>query len=333
MSSPAPDLRSVLSPVIGLSRTQYLELIRQPIYGVVLAFGLALVALSPALAVFSLGKAEALVLDLGASALLFFAVLLAAVAVGPNAAERLRDGTTALVLTHPVGVFTCLVGQLLGALAALTQAGLLLSFVLLWAVRNGADTLHKGVLFPSLLALGLALAWGVRASLEQRSFQASAIWAATLLFPPAYYLSTWLGPEGAALVQRADGSDTAWAAASLAVLAALPFAALSLALATRLGAAATATLTLLVFLLSSLVQGPLAPPEAVETIWNAIDPRWLTVLLPDLQLHWVGDAGYSETPVPIDYVAQVAMACCLYALGALGLGAFLLEGRELGGTT
>ena len=59
-------------------------------YGAVLACGLALVALGPALSVFSLGNAAPLVLDLGASALLGVTVFLAAavVASSANPSER-----------------------------------------------------------------------------------------------------------------------------------------------------------------------------------------------------------------------------------------------------
>jgi ABC-type transport system involved in multi-copper enzyme maturation permease subunit len=319
--------------VLGVARTQYLELTRQPVFGVVLAFGAALVALSPALAVFSIGRAEALVLDLGASTTLFFCVFLAAVAVAAGAAERLSDGTTALVLTHPVGSLTVLTGQFLGASLALAQAGVLLTVVLLGAVRNGPDRLHMGVLLPALVALSLAIAWGVKASIAHRNFQAAAVAAATVLFPVAFVVGLTLTPAGTEHgtpgIALDDALQLGVAAGTLAVLASLPFAALGLALSTRVGAGATATLTLLAFLLASLVQGPLAPPE-VNALVDVLDPRHLTVMIPDLQLYWIGDAGYAGNQVPLDYVVQLALASGLYAAFALALGAVFLDGRELG---
>jgi hypothetical protein len=337
MSPVPPSLGSSvgdwLGKTQGLARTQYLELTRQPVFGVVLAFGVVLVALSPALSVFSLGRAEALVLDLGASAALFFVVFLAASAVAAGAADRLGDGTTALVLTHPVGAFTVLSGQLLGASLALGQASLVLTVTLLAVVRNGPDGIHLGVAIPAGVALCLSLAWGVRASLTGRNVQAAVVDSASLLLPLAFVVGLSLGPKGTTLsaseISLEPVLNTALAAGVLSLLAALPFASLGLCLATRLGAGATATLTLLVFLLASLVQGPLAPPE-FEGWASAFDPRWLTIFVPDLQLYWIGDAAYTGTAVPWDYVAQVALSSGLYVLGALGLGSFLLEGRELG---
>jgi hypothetical protein len=317
-----------LGATLALARTQYLELIRQPVFGVVLAFGLALVALSPALAVFSIGRAEALVLDLGASALLFFSVFLAAVAVGGGAAERLADGTSSLLLTRPIGPTTLLAGQLLGAGVALIQVGLILGCVLLWTVRNGPDRIHWGVAGPFLVWLGLSLAWGIRSSLARRSFQSAALTAATALILPAFAVSRHLAGDLSPLASAVPAHPVGPSAAALAILAALPFAGLSLALATRLGATATATLTLLAFILASLVQGPLAPPPAEG--WGIVDPRQLSLLLPDLQLYWIGDAAYAGREVPADYVASVALYSVLYAGGALGVGGFLLAGRELG---
>jgi ABC-type transport system involved in multi-copper enzyme maturation permease subunit len=333
MSPSPPALAAWVGRALGIARTQYLELTRQPVFGVTLAFGMVLVALSPALAVFSIGRAEALVLDLGASAALFFCVFLAATAVAAGAADRLSDGTTTLVLTHPIGSVTVLVGQLLGASLALGQAALLMTVTLLCAVRNGPDQLHLGVVLPFAVALAISLGWGIRASLARKNLQAAVVEAATLLLPLAFLIGLSLDPRGdtvAAEHFRLDPMlNTAVAAGTLTLFAALPFAALGLALSTRLGAGATAALTLLAFLLASLVQGPLAPP-LLETWTDLFDPRWLTILLPDLQLYWIGDAAYTGTVVSWDYVAQVALTSGLYVVGALGLGGFLLEGRELG---
>lgn len=333
MSPTPPPLATWLGQALGLARTQYLELTRQPVFGVTLAFGMVLVALSPALAVFSIGRAEALVLDLGASAALFFSVFLAATAVAAGAADRLRDGTTTLVLTHPVGGLTVLVGKMLGSSLALGQAALLMTVTLLAAVRNGPDTLHLGVVFPLGAALAVSLGWGIRASLARKNLQAAVVEAATLLLPIAFLIGLSVDPRGETVAAEHFSLDpmlnTALAAGSLTLFAALPFAALGLALSTRLGSGATSTLTLLAFLLASLIQGPLAPPP-LETWTDLIDPRWLTIVLPDLQLYWIGDAAYTGTVVSWDYVAQVALTSAFYVVGALGLGALLLEGRELG---
>lgn len=317
--APRPSRRSVLW---GLTRTRYLELIRQPVFGVGLAVGLGLVALSPALAIFSLGNADALVLDLGASALLFFLVLLAALVVAAGSAERLGDGTTSLVLSHPVSPATLLLSEFWGAALALGQAAFLLGIGLAWAARNGPDHAHWGVLGGAGAALTLSLGWGVRRSLQDRSFVAGAINSATLLFPLAWALSQFVGGHGELGAFEAP-NPLAFQAALFGWLAALAFAAAGICIGTRLGAGASAGAVLLLFVLSSLVRGPLGP----ESIGAA---SRLSLFLPDLQLYWVGDAGYAEREIPSDYVVQVLLCTLLYVKLSLGLAVFSLERRELG---
>ena len=89
-------------------------------------------------------------------------MFLAAVAVAAGAADRLSDGTTTLVLTHPVSSLTVLLGQFLGASLALGQAGVLLTVVLVVRLVAGtvvglhADVhLRVNVLFRSLVDLGV----------------------------------------------------------------------------------------------------------------------------------------------------------------------------------
>ncbi len=321
MSAPRSSLAGAAGQVAALARTNALDLTRQPVYGVVLAAGLALVATSPMFAVFSLGRAEALVLDLGASAMLFACVFLAAAAAAGGAAEKVEDGTAALVLTHPVSALTWCAGSLLGGLVALAQGALLLGLTLQWASENGPDRLHLGVALPGLAALAGALAWGLRASLARRAFQPAALAAATALFPLAHVASRFLGPDGALRAAAHLAEPVALAAALLALLAAAPFAALGLALATRLGPGGAAGATLAAFLAASVAR-PLAAS------FELLAP--LAALLPDLQLFWVADAAYGGATVPPGYVGEVALYAALYTLFALALAAALLEGRELG---
>ena len=315
--SPRPSRIGVLW---GLTRTRYLELIRQPVFGICLAIGLVLVALSPGLAIFSLGNADALVLDLGASALLFFLVLLSALVIAAGSAQRLSDGTAALVLSHPVSPLTLVHAEFLGAALALGQAAFVLGIALAWAARNGPDHFHWGVVGGAGASLCGALAWGLRASLRDKSFVAATISAATLLFPVAWLASQCIGPHGA-LVAYEPAPKLALEAALFGWQASLTFAAAGICLATRLGAGTAAGGTLLLFVLGSLVRGPLGT-DSIGALGH------LSLLLPDLQLYWVGDAGYAEKPIPLDYLAQVLICTLLYTQIALGLASFSLERRE-----
>lgn len=384
---------SPLAAALGLAASQWREVTRQPVFGAVVAAGAALVALSPALAVFAIGRAEALVLDLGASAMLFVGAFLAAAAVSASVAERLGDGTATLVLTRPVGPLAFVAGGFLGSALALVQAGLILGVALLLAARNGPRGVHLGVAVPGVVAVALSLGWGLRASLGRRAFQPAALNAASALLPLAYLASLPL--DRSLSVGAPDALDgVAVAAAGLATLASVAFGALGTCLATRLPPAAAAALTLVAFVLGSVAQAATAATSAgpgiaagggllaLGWLWlagvaGAERRAWglgllvvppaaavyaalrlerakgpllcaaagaalllaaarvpaaaaIALAVPDLQLYWVADAAYVDVLVPLDYVLGVAGYTALYVVGALGLGAWLLGGRELG---
>ncbi|MCA8923377.1 MAG: hypothetical protein KDD82_16290 [Planctomycetes bacterium] len=401
----------------GLTLTYHRELTRQPVFGVVLFVGAIVVGLSPALAVFALGEGDALVLDLGASAQLFCLAFLSATAVAHGAAERLRDGTTPLVLTH-TSPLVVIAGQLSGAALALAQASLVLGVILQWGVRHGPERLHYGVLTGAGLGLAGVFAAAVRASVRRAPVAGAAVGAATVLLPLALLGSLFLARDGSLLSEPTALNGVALAAAVLAGFAGTTFAALGLTLATRLPAEAAAVFTLLGFFLASLVQAGLGadanlarsvggvgcvaahlwllggifrrspligglvlagsagwvlgasslevtPATRAALSWGGPALGWgvwvalrregvtgyagyllggvalflgeqvlrggiLGWVVPDLQLFWVADAAYGDANVPLDYLARVFVYALTYVGGALGVGSFLLAGRELG---
>lgn len=249
----------------ALALTHYKEVCRQPLYGVILLVGLGMVSITPALSVFSLGKAEGFVLDLGASSMLFFAVFLAATAVSASTADRLADGTNMLILTRPVGPGMLLTSALLGGGLALARACLLLGVALFDAVRLGPHGLHAGVLATGPTAGALALLYGLHATRRDEPFQPAALKAATWLLPLGAVLGlgfNWeLAPVSPVVELRPD-LGTALAAAWLAFCAGFAFCGLGLCLATRLPSEASASLTLVGFVLASLVQAGLGQGSA-----------------------------------------------------------------------
>ena len=302
---------SWLSAGWGLAVTHYRELTRQPVFGVVLLVGAVVVALSPALAVFALGEGDALVLDLGASAQLFCLAFLSATAVAHGAAERLRDGTTPLVLTH-TSPLVVLVGQLLGAALALGQASLLLGVILVWGVRHGPDRLHYGVLVCAAVACAGVLGWGIRASLRGRPVVGAAVAAATVCMPLALLASLFFARDLDLLAVPAPLNGVAVAASVLAALAGTTFAALGLALASRLPAEAAAVFTLLGFFLASLVQAGLGADAHVAQGVGAVGC---------VAAHlWLLGAVFRRSPPAGAAVLALSVGWVLLA-GSLDLGA------------
>lgn len=215
-----------------------------------------------------------MVLDPGASTVLFFfGVFLAAAAVAAGTAERLQDGTTTLVLTKPVGPLGVLAGGFLGAALALVEAG--------GRARVGPP---RDAQRPRRAARrggrprGPGPVPGLVGGARQRRAAHDRLPAgrprgALLLLLPLSYLVV-LGLDGShATGEHASHDATALAAATLAMLAALAYAALGVRLGTRLPPAGAAVLTLVVgFVLGSLVQAAGRDAGAPPPRWRSARP-------------------------------------------------------------
>ena len=61
----------MISSLWAITKNSFNEIIRQPIYGILVGIGLALIGLSPLFAMFALLQAEKLVVDMGLATILF----------------------------------------------------------------------------------------------------------------------------------------------------------------------------------------------------------------------------------------------------------------------
>ncbi len=296
--------------VLALARTTARDGLRAPVTGVVLALGVALTLASPEVAIFTLGDARGFVLDLGASTVLLALVFLAATTGALGASERVQDGTALLVLTKSVSAFEYVLGTFLGTAGVLAFAGWLLGLAVVHAATPGAP--GTGWLDAGTLAVALSL--GVRGSRAGRPFHSAVFAALAVLGPLALF-------GRVALSGLSPLAPLAVLATVLSVLAGCAYLALGVLLATRLPPSVAASATLGAAVLGAASSG-MGATRAVS---------FLRLVVPDLGFFSIGEAVYSdELPLPVVYVASVALWTAVYALGALALGAVLLDRRELG---
>lgn len=302
---------------LAIARTTARDALRSPVTLVVVLAGTLLTLAAPEVAVFTLGRAQAFVLDLGASTVLLALLFLAATAGALGTAERVQDGTALLVLTRTSGELDYVLGTFLGTGAVLGLGGWILGLALLHATSPGAS----GTGFVDLAALAGVAGLGVRASLRGG--------------PPGPAVLTALGVLGAgdvlarfALAGLPPLAGVTVAAAALGLLAGLAYAALGVALGVRLPPALAASATLGAGILGAASAG-LAGTSGSERAVTL-----LATFVPDLSLFSVAEAAYADRgAVSIAYVLGVAGWTALYAAGALALGAVLLSRRELGSQT
>ncbi|MEZ0227763.1 MAG: hypothetical protein ACAI25_04005 [Planctomycetota bacterium] len=298
------------SAILALAKTTARDGLRAPVTGVVLAFGVARTLASPEVAIFTLGDARGFVLDLGASTVLLATLFLAATTGALGTAERVQDGTALLVLTKSVSALDYVLGTFLGTAGVLAFGGWLLGLAVVHAATPGAP----GSGWLDVGALVVALALGVRASRADRSFQTATF--AALAVTGALALVGRIALSGLSPLAL-----LAVLATILSVLAGCAYLALGVLLATRLPPAVAASATLGAAVLGAASSG-LAATRALP---------FLRLVVPDLGFFSISEAAYSdELVLPLAYVASVALWTAVYSVGALALGAVLLDRRELG---
>jgi hypothetical protein len=304
-----------LAPVLAIAKTTARDGLRAPVTGVVLALGVAMTLASPEIAIFTLGNARGFVLDMGAGTVLLATLFLAATTGALTAAERVQDGTALLVLQKSVSPFEYLVGSFLGTASVLAAGGWLLALAIVHASSPGA----RGSQWIDLAALALALGLGARASRRGDSFQTATLAALSVTGALALLLRIGLG--GVSVL-----APLGLAAVLLSVLAGCAYLALGVLLAVRLPGPVAAAATLGAAVLGAATSGLAARGE---TAARAVS--FLRLAVPDLAFFSIGDAAYGDDPrVPLAYLGTVALWTSVYALGALALGALLLDRRELG---
>ncbi len=191
----------MLSTLWTIGKNAFLEIIRQPVYAILLAMGLVLIALSPAVTMFSMVSDVKLMVDMGLATILMLGVVMSVLGASQVISREIESETAGAVLSKPVGRLTFVVGKFLGVSMASFQTSLLLCIMLLTAVRMGVpSTAHYHMDYPSLLAelvpaLG-AVGLGIYANYFYRwNFTSTAMTLAVPFYVLAFLALLVIGPN------------------------------------------------------------------------------------------------------------------------------------------
>jgi hypothetical protein len=316
-----------LSAHYAIARTTYREVLRQPVFAIVLGCGLVSQALTPFLTAFSLTKEVMLVKEVGLSTLLLSGVVLACVGASHTVRRELELRTTIVLLSKPVSREGFLWAKFAGLGASLGLACLVLALALVLASREaagGAAGAHSGgsdspVVVASVAAGAIALSVAAFANHRRgASFSAAAVksCAAALLLAVlavAFFDASWHPQRFGA------GYDPLVAFMALeALLAVLVAAAFAVGVAVWAPSGMTLLLTTAFFLAA-----------LTRRSWAF---GWLGIfrVLPDLQLFWLGDLCFrSAAELPAGYILASGAYGALYAVGIVGIGSLALRWRGL----
>ncbi len=306
-----------------------MELVRQPVFLLLMTCAAAFNMLLASMFYFSFGDDPKLVKDSVLAVMLLTGLFGAVISASASVANEIRSGTALAVLSKPVGRFRFLVGKFLGLAGALSVMTFVNFLCALLASRMAFDAYGEPdkpalVIFFTMLLLAYALA-GMSNFFLRRVFVPDAVFGVVIGATVAFLIICFVSKDWT-LQEFAKGVDWRLVPASILILFALwIISGLALACSTRVDVIPTLSICSALFLIglmSDYMFGRAADHGSIiARVCYAISPNW--------QQLWLADALENGRSIPWNYVwnAFVYVACYLGAVLAVAL--VLFEDREL----
>ncbi|MBM4142148.1 MAG: ABC transporter permease [Lentisphaerae bacterium] len=321
--------------VLVLAGLTALEALRQPICLLLTGTCVLLTALAPMLVMHVFGEEGKLARDSGLAFHFVFGMFVAGHAACACVAREIRCGTTATVLSKPVGRTLFFASKFAGVAAVVLAFSACATLATLLSERV-AEKLHTGpegwgyvtdwragwllaaAPFAAAAAAG-AINWALR-----RPFESTAFLLLLCAVPAAFFICGFFDRLGrpAPLDFRVDWRILP--AAALIAMALLVLAAAAMAVATRLPTVPTLTVVAGLFL-AGLVSDHFLGRRA------AASPAALFLyrLIPNWQNFWLCDALTGGGAIAWSYVAQAGLYAAACVTAFLGLGALSFAHVEM----
>lgn len=239
--------------LITISRNAFMELIRQPIFLLLMTFSAGFAVFLAAVPYFGFGDDPRMVKDSVLALTLLAGLFGAVVSASASVAHEIRSGTALAVLAKPVGRAQFLLAKYAGLVAALTLLtfanllACLLASRMAFDAYGDADTLGLGIYFGCVV-LGYLMG-GFTNYFLRRPFVADAVFFVVGMMVVAFVVINFVGKDGQ-WQTFAKGVDWRLVPAAILILFALwVLAGIALACSTRLEMIPTLAICSSIFLL------------------------------------------------------------------------------------
>jgi len=315
---------------IAIASNAFMELIRQPIFLLLMTVSALFEVFLACIYYFGFGDDPKLVKNTTLAVMLLAGLFGAVLSASASVAREIRSGTALAVLAKPVGRAQFLLAKYIGLALALTMLTFVNCIAALLATRMAFDA-YGDIDYPGLgiFCGSIVLAYcigGLTNFFLRRPFVSDATLAVAVMAIVAFGVLQLIPRDAGRMGADYKGIDWRVIPASLLILMALLIlASLALACSTRveiIPALAICSALFLVGLVSDYFWGT----RAKDGSW------WATVLYtvtPNWQLFWVADALDEKNSIPLSYLAKALGYACGYIGAILALALVLFEDREL----
>ncbi len=251
----------MIHSLIAIIRNAFAEIVRQPIYAILLVTGMALIGFSPWITAYTMMDDIKLTVDMGLGTVFMVGLILSVLGATQVISDEIESKTAGAVISKPVGRFVFIAGKFIGVALALALASYMLVLMLLMTVRMGVPTTSAFTVdipvllsqtFPFLLAVG----FGIYCNFFYRSnFTAAAIRAGAVLYTLAFIFLLFIGRDWNLDFARSFTEADAWpiTLAGIGVfLGVLVISTVALAASTRVNVVANILICLTIFFLGMI---------------------------------------------------------------------------------
>ena len=315
--------------IFTIAGNTFTEVIRQPVYLIILACSMALILLSPYFTMFAMLENNRMIKDMSLATILLTGLLLSAFSAASVIYQEVENGTILTIITKPVKRSSFILGKYLGLLTALLVAEYLLALVLVQLVRTEITEaaysrtdypVFVGYIVAAIITLLLA---AFANFFYEKPFVSSAVLFALPVFSVFFFALCLIGYNWKLQPILTTLDMKLLIAILLVFLATALLTAVATAASTRMPPLPTLVLCAFVFLMGLfsdyLFGRHVDVSYAAKVIYN---------IIPNLQIYWVIDAVLDDRAIPVDYVGYILGYTALYLAGILALAMALFEERE-----
>ncbi|MFA5864677.1 MAG: hypothetical protein WC975_08310 [Phycisphaerae bacterium] len=323
--------------IYAIAKVTLLQIIRQPIFGVLILLAMGLMTLAPSITAFTLSDDNQMLKDLCLSTILVTGLLLAAFSASGAISAEIEDQTILTIVSKPINRLAFIAGKFLGVLSALFVANIFMLLAFLLVLRHGVISTASTERDMPVVVFGLAAAGGglILSGLGNYLFDWQFAPTAMGLGLPMLSFAVLL----AGFFDRAWGfqsfgqgySVEVISACGLLLLAVWVLAGLCLLCSTRLNVVWTLVIAFVVLCLGMTWDWLILPKIQLAQVWH-IKFAWsaLYAVIPNFQVFWMIDALDQGKHITAYYlVLSLGYACC-YIVAMLFLAYALFLDRQVG---
>jgi ABC-2 type transport system permease protein len=316
--------------VLSIARNTFTEIIRQPVYAVIIIAALFLFVLSPSITMYTMADDNKMLREIGLSTLFLSGLFIAVFAASGAITEEFESKTITTVLSKPIQRPAFILGKFLGISAAVTLAQYICTIALLLSLRHGvmetaSDELDYVVIVAAAIVLLITLL--LTAFLNyfyDWNFPATAICIGTCLGTAALAALCFISKD-----LKFDPAHNGFQlfdvyASILLLMATLIIVSLAVVFSSRFNIVVTLTCCIGIFLL-----GLISDYIFLKIGHASILARAARAIIPNLQVFWISDAIYEGSPIPLAYLPMAAIYSLCYIGAILLIAVAVFQRRQV----